>query len=563
VRRIDDHPLQWVTAAPLWDDAAGAPGTLVDDARRTRMQRPAILRFASDSFMDDLAGLLAVDPSRLAAYEAQPVSHRPMPPSRAGERARLDVLKLFQPAHGDFYLVASTLVCRRGGLPDHAVHPERREQVAFVLRRVGAQGAEQAWVADPAAPKGRRWDAVPAGYETALLDGEDLHPLFGMAYEQEPGRTRRVFAGLVPTATVEAARNAAAAIPPAAATAAGASAAAPAAGPPLDSLGRPYDPRLVVLDQRVIAPLAALRTPVVPPEGDAEHRRKALDEVHEYKVDAARFLLVELGQWLADHQPAAWTELRGGGAASGALARRLRETDAQPGTRWAQAILDAWAQQDAIFGEAGTPTLRLDLETGSPDPQTLRSWLTEGLSATAPAPDPEAAAAQAATGEPRTELGGGSGFVPKVDPGDRFRLRCVYRRPDCEPLHTELVSAPSEDFKIASFYDVDAPARPLTIGLPIDTSIRDLRKFKRNVSVALSDELRRQVTRVSDMKALISGSVGSAEPPTVGLLCSFSIPIITICALILLMIMVNLLNVVFRWLPYFQVCFPIGPKARP
>ena len=555
MRRLDDHPLEWVTAAPLWERAVGAPGTPLDEARRTRMQRPALLRFASDSFMDDLEGLLSTNPDLVGEHEAQPVSFRPLPPGHPGEQPELDVLKLFQPVHGDFYLVAATLVCRRIGLPDHLVHPERRERVSFVLRRVGDDGGEAAWINDPKAPKGHRWDPVPAGKEGVLRPLEDLLPLFGMPYEELSGRTRRLFAGLVPTASVEAERNTVAAAP---------SGQRQKVSAPLDANGKPYDPRLVALDQRIIGPLKSLRTAVPPPDDpDANRRREALEEVRAYKVEAARFLLVELAAWLDDNQHATWTALTSG-AAGGTLAGRLRDHHAQTGVRWSKALLDAWAQRDAIYGEDGTPTLDLDLDLGGePDEKTLRSWLADGLSQPPPAPDPEAAAAQAATGEPRTELGGGSGFVPKLSPADRFRLRCVYQRPECAPLHPDLVSAPTEDFAIASFYDVDAPARPLTIGLPIDTSIRDLRKFKRNVTVALSDELRRQMTRVVDMKALVAGSVGAGEAPSVGLLCSFSIPIITICALILLMIMVNLLNIVFRWLPFFQVCFPIGPKARP
>ena len=41
------------------------------------------------------------------------------------------------------------------------------------------------------------------------------------------------------------------------------------------------------------------------------------------------------------------------------------------------------------------------------------------------------------------------------------------------------------------------------------------------------------------------------------MICSFSIPIITICALIVLMIFVSLLNIVFWWLPFFRICLPI------
>ena len=40
-------------------------------------------------------------------------------------------------------------------------------------------------------------------------------------------------------------------------------------------------------------------------------------------------------------------------------------------------------------------------------------------------------------------------------------------------------------------------------------------------------------------------------------ICSLSIPIITICALILLIIIVTLLDLIFRWLPWFILCFPV------
>jgi hypothetical protein len=45
----------------------------------------------------------------------------------------------------------------------------------------------------------------------------------------------------------------------------------------------------------------------------------------------------------------------------------------------------------------------------------------------------------------------------------------------------------------------------------------------------------------------------------VGMVCSLSIPIITICALILLMVMVKLLDMIFYWLPFFMICLPV-PK---
>ena len=47
----------------------------------------------------------------------------------------------------------------------------------------------------------------------------------------------------------------------------------------------------------------------------------------------------------------------------------------------------------------------------------------------------------------------------------------------------------------------------------------------------------------------------------IGMMCSLSIPIITICALLLLMIIVFLLDFIFRWIPFFIFCFPL-PKFK-
>jgi hypothetical protein len=164
-----------------------------------------------------------------------------------------------------------------------------------------------------------------------------------------------------------------------------------------------------------------------------------------------------------------------------------------------------------------------------------------------------------------------------------FVLRCVFERPNCGPLEPPIVSAPTQPFQLAGFFDPDAPARPIRIALPIDTSPAGLRKFDKNTVFMVSDILCGQIDRV---KALSLGdlvrsvlpwplhkelSVPDTGPCTdkdnpslsLGMLCSLSIPIITICALLLLMIIVNLLDIIFRWLPYFLICFPVpGLKGK-
>jgi hypothetical protein len=163
-----------------------------------------------------------------------------------------------------------------------------------------------------------------------------------------------------------------------------------------------------------------------------------------------------------------------------------------------------------------------------------------------------------------------------------FVIRCVYERPACEPLHREVVSEPTEPFQIAGFFDPDAPARPVRIGLPIDTTPAGLRKFDKNTAFVISDTLCGQIQRIKgitladlvlsvlpwpfhkDLPSL-EGEEGPCKTTTdsLGMICSLSIPIVTICALILLIIMVSLFDFIFRWMPYFIFCFPLpGLKAK-
>jgi len=163
-----------------------------------------------------------------------------------------------------------------------------------------------------------------------------------------------------------------------------------------------------------------------------------------------------------------------------------------------------------------------------------------------------------------------------------FTVRCVYERPECGPVDPPVVSAQTRAFQLASFFDPDAPARPIRIAMPIDTSPAGLRKFDKNTAFMISDMLCGQIDRAKGMslgdlvrsvlpwplhKDLSAPDTGPCKEPggslEFGMICSLSIPIITICALLLLMIIVNLLDIIFRWLPYFLICFPLpGISAK-
>src|SRR5947208_12619486 len=103
--------VQWTTASPLWN-------TLPQDPvqRQQRMQCPAVLRFASDTFMEDLTqrfqNVLPGTQPDLSDLIARPESFRERP-TGAPANWQPDVqhmpLKLYQPVHGHFYLIAASL----------------------------------------------------------------------------------------------------------------------------------------------------------------------------------------------------------------------------------------------------------------------------------------------------------------------------------------------------------------------------------------------------------------------------------------------------------------------
>jgi hypothetical protein len=530
--RTETHSVRWLTAAPLWGPLLAAADPTPADL--DRMQRPAILRLDSDEFMDDLATLLRDDAARLQDLEAKPVSFRRPPPGAADAYTPpIDHLKLYQPAHGHFNLVAATLVCRIPGLPDKAVDIPSQEAIGFVLRRL-AGAAELGWT-------GKHW--LRAGTPDALVAGEQLVPMFPMPYVAGE-RKRRLFVGLVPTSSIETFRNAG-----------GDLSLSPQPG---DRAGDPPDRRLEELETKVVGALTALKDPVVvPPLNTQEDKATYAAAEAAMRTEASRFVLLDLADFLLRNAPQLWTALLArarppAGALRDAydLLDKWRVDVPAASDTWLTALLAVWSERDRIWGDApAAPAYAVRLDHTPLSPAALRDALVHAL--------PERTAEQRKEPQPPFQ-------APKLDArrDTRYIVRCVYRRPCCGPLHPDVVSDPSPAFAIASFFDLDAPARPIHISLPIDTSIAGLRKAPRNVSFMISRELRAQMGRVGDAKKALKGELSSADSLDLGMICSFSLPIITICALLLLLVIVILLNLLFWWLPFFRICFPIPLKAK-
>lgn len=138
-----------------------------------------------------------------------------------------------------------------------------------------------------------------------------------------------------------------------------------------------------------------------------------------------------------------------------------------------------------------------------------------------------------------------------------YHIRCLYERPRCSPHHAPLLSEPSQPFMLASFFDSDAPIRPIRIQMP-DIDLASLRRSPRGVSFALSKQLREQIDRVRNagLDGLVDKNLGQPPAFDFGVICSLSIPIVTICGMMVLMIVVSILDLFLRWIPYFIVCLP-------
>lgn len=147
---------------------------------------------------------------------------------------------------------------------------------------------------------------------------------------------------------------------------------------------------------------------------------------------------------------------------------------------------------------------------------------------------------------------------PTTDPveGGTYIVRCLYERPKCPgPLRRE-VSAPSSPFRMASFFDAEAPARDIDITMP-GVSPKDFRDSSQSATMVFTTELSKQAEKIQKVAFQELGANGDTQTIDLGRVCSLSIPIITICALALLLVMVVVLNIVFWWLPFFKICFPL------
>jgi hypothetical protein len=578
--------IEWVRPAALW---TGAPAEL----RSPAFGAPFLAELASDEFVPAFLDLMAgrtANPATLAALAPQPTSGG---------------LKLFQPLHGRYYLVTASLVCRQPGLPDREVRRKDGERVCFVLRRRRADGSEEGWV-DSGPNRGWRPLREPGrdGVERPVAIRSDeqrlpLHPA-PMGKLADPGSDpardafglsacdqRAVYFGYIPVA----ARDKYLDRPLAASTPAEAQAALGQYIAALANDSREADLRLVEIDSRAIGPWRELLEVTLDSGGRP---------VAAARIDASLAILLDLGETLQRHLPDLFNALgtaspTGLGVAELALHGRLRaiqitDNDATGDKASLAATLRALAPFfPTLYGLPPTgssppamPTAgRFDLKN-PPLPGVGEEVISDAgdlgeILAGAKEPDPTSSSLlrliHNALGEQPAELrlsaDDAALFARQVTrlPGAatddedsqlrrRYFVRLVYEHAPCAPK----LSAPSASFRLASPLDVEAPARPVRIELP---DISNLRAFKRGVGMEMSPELRDVMNRIHKGMADGEDLEGSGIEWTLGMICSFSIQIITLVAFIVMFIFLILLNIVFWWLPFLKICFPIPvPKQE-
>lgn len=578
------HPAVWNPPSPLW------ASVLQDD--RARFERPEILRFAADDFMDRFRETLTSNPDGLGDHVVRPETWRTASDWDETEVPGLsDGVKLYQPSHQRFYLVTASLVCRTQGLPDRRVRPAQQERAAFVLRRVvphpnrtldvtepdtfaefGWCGPEDGWqpVRDIEAAQNERKRQQARG-ESPSAGGlvEEELPLFPVSFSVEraldtprgdgpsngtrrtarpPQSQRTLWAGLLPVAR----RDEYETVP----------GGAPVTDDDVSDDAFSADPRRTQAEATVLQALAMLRGSATKADASPDAAEGVRDGFVYALLDLVQFARQHLpdldraiaeGSWQrgASEQERVWNAL-GASMPAGPLRSAF-------GTTW-QAALQA-VHDAAEPVQPGLDLLGLDdldaLLTLDAGERSDVVTSINNLNANAFRPRLRAAI-DALPDDSGARPPDAPAPVQRLD-GSRYVVRCVYDRPRCAPYETRAESAPSRVFRMASFFDPEAPARPLTINLPVDTSVGTLRNTAKGVSFLFSKQLRQQVQRVQDVTFgdLDEGEVGDGGGVSIGMICSLSIPIITICALILLLVMVFVLNIVFWWLPYFKICFPI------
>lgn len=155
-----------------------------------------------------------------------------------------------------------------------------------------------------------------------------------------------------------------------------------------------------------------------------------------------------------------------------------------------------------------------------------------------------------------TELSPGETRFQNMDA--RYELQAFVRvdRSDCGCPPQTVWTAPRQPIEIVPWFE-GGEAPPRVIELPSPTSLKG--KIAPNIAFKVPEEIQKFMSGLK-LDKLMEGE----QPPDklgFGMICGFSIPIITICAFIVLQIFLALFHILFWWLPFIRICIPFPKKA--
>jgi hypothetical protein len=485
----------------------------------------------------------------LADIKAGVWKDEPTARARTPARGEDGVLELGLPIHREFALVLTEAHCTVFGKP--RLDPTRIESAGFVMRRRPADATlSEGWMS--AGARRRGWLPIAAGNADIdpdpvrrpiirtghpALDGmrrtasvaealtEESYPLFVAPPDVCATLGKTVLYGVVPAASSETSEDEA---------------------PVADYSGMDME-----LGQHFGPYMAATQgDPLSPPfGGDADERSILSGDMISGEdgkpMDAffgfLRLLAVECGAF--DQTPQAE-------ALRGELAALTVSTLSGPGAGTPRSMpADAFIQAAALY------TLTLDGNA-------------ERLRMPARWPSLDAAAAArlraAATACIAKRFSGVSGQRGKFeDPDTLYEIR-PFIRVTCDdgcPARIIWAQESSAPFRILPWWA--GGGQPAAIPLPDVMNAAVRRKLKPGVKFKVPASLANFLNQ-DHKKTLGGGKLENSSGLSIDWICSFSIPIITICAFIVLSIVIALLNIVFRWIPLVRICLPIPKKdSRP
>lgn len=140
----------------------------------------------------------------------------------------------------------------------------------------------------------------------------------------------------------------------------------------------------------------------------------------------------------------------------------------------------------------------------------------------------------------------------------RYEVRAFIRvdRSDCGCPPLTVWTPPTDPIEIIPWYE-GGEAPPTVVELPAPTEAFFAR-LKPNVAFQVPEEIQQFMSGLK-LDKLMAGEKPDSRLGW-GMICGFSIPILTICAFIVLQIFLVLFHILFWWLPFIRICIPFPKK---